>query len=110
MNSNTLIRNMAIAASLAIAIPLFAKPVTKDLPITHTLKVGKVDVRAGDYRVMIDNNHLTLMNGKKVVAESSGRWENRDEKAPATEIVSNADGQVLELRFGGKASVFVLSE
>ncbi len=110
MKSNSLVRNLAMAAALAITVPVFAKPLSKDLPILHTVKVGKMDVKAGDYRAMIDDNHLTLLNGKKVVAESAGRWEARDAKSPYTEIVSNSEGRVLELRFEGKAQVFVLSE
>jgi hypothetical protein len=59
---------------------------------------------------MIDDNHLTLLNGKKVIAESAGRWEERNEKSNYTSIVSNSDGRVVELRFEGKTQVFVLSE
>lgn len=110
MKSNSIARNLALAAALAFAITAFAKPVSKSLPITHTVKVGKVDVKAGDYQAMIEDNHLTLLNGKKVIAESAGRWEDRDQKSPYTEIVSNADGRVVELRFEGKKTVFVLSE
>lgn len=110
MKSNSLVRNLALVAALAITVPVFAKPVAKSLPITREVKVGKIDVKAGDYRAMIDNNHLTLLNGKKVVAESAGRWENRDTKSPYTAVVADADGRVLELRFEGRSDVFVLSE
>jgi hypothetical protein len=68
MKSNTLVRNLVLAAALACTTTVFAKPVSKSLPITHTVKVGKVDVKAGDYQAMIDDNHLTLLNGKKVIA------------------------------------------
>ena len=110
MKSNTLVRTLALVATLAVSAPLFAKPVTKSLPINHTVKVGKIDVKAGDYRATIDDNHLTLLNGKKVVAESSGRWEARDTKSPYTGIVADSNGRVMELRFEGRSDVFVLSE
>jgi hypothetical protein len=110
MKSNSLVRTLTLVAALAMAAPLFAKPVTKTLPINRTVKVGKIDVKAGDYRATIDDNHLTLLNGKKVVAESAGRWETRDSKSPYTGIVADASGRVMELRFEGKADVFVLSE
>ena len=110
MKSNSLVRTLALVAALAMTAPLFAKPVTKTLPISRTVKVGKIDVKAGDYRATIDDNHLTLLNGKKVVAESAGRWEARDNKSPYTGIVADANGRVMELRFEGKADVFVLSE
>ncbi len=110
MKRNSLVRNLALLGALAFTVPAFAKPVTKSLPLTQNVKMGKVDVKAGDYRATIDNNHLTLLNGKKVVAESAGRWETRENKSPYTGIVADADGRVLELRFEGKAEVFVLSE
>jgi hypothetical protein len=110
MNRNTIVRSLALASALALTVPVFAKPVQKSLAVTHSLKFGKVDVKAGDYRAMIDDNHITLLNGKKVIAESAGRWEDRSQKSPNTVIVSNADGQVMELRFEGKSQVFVLSE
>jgi len=110
MKSNSLVRTLALVAALAMTAPLFAKPVTKTLPINRTVKVGKIDVKAGDYRATIDDNHLTLLNGKKVVAESAGRWETRDSKSAYTGIVADASGRVMELRFEGKAEVFVLSE
>ena len=75
MKRNSLVRNLALLGALAFTVPAFAKPVTKSLPISQNVKVGKVDVKAGDYRATIDDNHITLLNGKKVVAESAGRWE-----------------------------------
>ena len=110
MKSNSMVRTLALVAALAMTAPLFAKPVTKTFPISRTVKVGKIDVKAGDYRATIDDNHLTLLNGKKVVAESTGRWETRDSKSPYTGIVADSNGRVMELRFEGKANVFVLSE
>jgi hypothetical protein len=110
MKSNMLVRSLALAAALALTVPLFAKPMEKSLAVAHKVKFGSVDVKAGDYRAMIDDNHLTLLNGKKVIAESAGRWEERNQKSTYTSIVSNSDGRVLELRFEGKSQVFVLSE
>ncbi len=110
MKSSSIVRTLALVAGLAVTVPLFAKPVTKALPINHAVKVGKIDVRAGDYRATIDDNHLTLLAGKKVVAESAGRWETRDTKSPYTGIVADANWRVMELRFEGNANVFVLSE
>jgi hypothetical protein len=51
-----------------------------------------------------------VFKGKTLVAQSEGRWEDRDQKAPYTEVVSNSDGKLLELRFEGKKTVFVLPQ
>jgi len=74
------------------------------------MHVGKTTIQSGDYRILIDGNHLTIQKGKEIVAESEGRWEDRDVKVPYDEIVSTGDGKMLELRFGGKKSVFVLTQ
>ncbi|HUL34833.1 MAG TPA: hypothetical protein VL128_13195 [Candidatus Eisenbacteria bacterium] len=110
MNRNALARTLALTAALAFTMPLLAKPISKSLPLSQNVKVGKVEVKAGDYRAMIDDNHVTILNGKKVVAESAGRWEARENKSPYTGIVADSNGHVLELRFEGKSQVFVLSE
>ena len=110
MSNNSLVRSLILALALAISLPAFAKPIVKDLPISHSMHVGKTTIQSGDYRILIDGNHLTIQKGKEIVAESEGRWEDRDVKVPYDEIVSTADGKMLELRFGGKKSVFVLAQ
>jgi hypothetical protein len=110
MKNSTLFRSLVLASALAVSVGTFAKPVAKTLPITHPVKVGQVDVKAGEYRASIDGNHLTLLNGKKTVAEADGRWEERNSKAENTQILSDANGKVLELRFSGQKSVFVLNQ
>ena len=110
MKRQSLIANLVLVGALAIAVPVFAKPMSTNLPITHNVKVGQTEVKAGDYRFLIDGNHLTVLNGKKQVAEADGRWEEREAKAQYNSVVSNADGKVIELRFEGKKSVFVLPQ
>ena len=108
MKKQSLLANLVLAGALAVAVPAFAKPMSTTLPITHNVKVGQTQIKSGDYRFVIDGNHLSILNGKKLVAESDGRWEDRDTKAQYNAVVSNADGKVIELRFEGKKSVFVL--
>ena len=110
MKSKSLLANLVLFAALAVAVPLLAKPVSTTLPLTHNVRVGQTEVKAGDYRFLIDGAHLTVLNGKKLVAEAEGRWEDRDRKSQYTEIISTSDGKLIELRFEGKKSVFVLPQ
>ncbi len=110
MSNNSLFRSLILFSALAISVPAFAKPVVKDLPITHSMHIGKTAIQSGDYRILIDGNHLTIQKGKNVVAQAEGRWEERDSKPPYDEVVSDGDGKMLELRFEGKKSVFVLAQ
>jgi len=110
MKSKSLLAYLVLFLALAVAVPVFAKPVATNLPITHKMKVGQTELQAGDYRFLIDGNHLSILNGKKQVVQTDGRWEERDSKSQYTCVVSNADGSLIELRFEGKTSVFVLPQ
>jgi hypothetical protein len=110
MSNNSIIRSLILASALAVSVPAFAKPVVKDLPITHPMHVGQTSIQSGDYRILIDGNHLSIQKGRKVVAQAEGRWEDRNSKSPYDEIVSDANGNMMELRFEGKTGVFVLAQ
>jgi len=109
MKITSLVRSAALLAAVAIAAPAFAKPVTQTIQITQKTIVGKSELKAGEYRFLIDGNKVTVSHGKTAVAESEGRWEERDRKAAYTEILMDNDGQLKELRFAGKKSVFILN-
>jgi len=108
MKIRSLLATLALSGALAIAVPLLAKPMSATVPLNHAAKVGQTELQAGEYDFRIDGTHLTILKGKKQIAEADGHWEDRDAKSPYTAIVSNADGNLIELRFSGKKSVFVL--
>jgi len=110
MSTNSIVRSLILASALAISVPAFAKPMVKDLSIAHLMHVGQTSIQSGDYRILIDGNHLTIQKGRKVVAQSEGRWEDRSSKSPYDEIVADANGNMMELRFQGKTGVFVLAQ
>jgi hypothetical protein len=103
-------RSLALLAAVALAVPVFAKPTTTNITIAQNTKFGKAELKAGDYKLMIDGNKATIQKGKSVVAESEGRWEDRDSKASADALLLGADGTVREVRFAGKTKVFVINE
>lgn len=110
MKFNSFLRSVALLAVAALAVPVFAKPVSKTINITQTAKVGKADLQAGEYRLLIDGNKATVQKGKSVVAESEGRWEDRDTKSNYDAVLLGENGQVKEVRFSGQKRVFVFSE
>jgi hypothetical protein len=97
-------------AVVAMAVPVFAKPISKTINIPSAAKVGKADLQAGEYRLLIDGTKATVERGKQVVAESEGRWEDRDAKSSYDAVLLNNNGQVTEVRFSGQKRVFVFSE
>jgi hypothetical protein len=111
MKVQSLLRSSAlVAVFVAGTIPAFAKPLTKNINISQNAKIGKADLQAGEYRLLIDGNKATVVKNKTTVAESEGRWEDRDTKSIYDSVVLNGSGQVVEVRFAGQKRVFVLSE
>jgi hypothetical protein len=110
MKSQSLLRSIALLAVVATAVPVFAKPISKTINIPSAAKVGKADLQAGEYRLLIDGTKATVERGKQVVAESEGRWEDRDAKSAYDAVLLNNNGQVTEVRFSGQKRVFVFNE
>ena len=110
MKTNSFVRTMALLAAIALAVPAFAKPVSKTINIAQTAKLGKSELKAGEYRLEIEGNKATVQKGKHVVAESEGRWEDRSAKSDYDAVLLGENGQVREVRFAGQARVFVFSE
>jgi len=110
MKFNTVLRSLALAAALASTVPLLAKPFSKTINIAQSAKIGKADLHAGEYRLMIDGNMATVQKGKQTIVESEGRWEDRSTKSANDSVLIGEDGQVKEVRFSGQTRVFVFSE
>ncbi len=110
MKTNSFVRCMALLAAIAVAVPAFAKPFAKTISIGQAAKVGKSELKAGEYRLEIEGTKATVQKGKQVVAESEGRWEDRSSKSDYNSVVIGENGQVREVRFAGQARVFVFSE
>lgn len=110
MKLNSIVRSLALSAALAAALPLVAKPVSKTFNITQTAKIGRADLQAGEYRMIIDGTKATVQKNRQVIAESEGRWEDRSTKATNDSVLIGEDGQLKEVRFAGQSRVFVFNE
>ena len=110
MKTNRLVRSLALLAVIALAVPAFAKPFAKTINLAQTAKLGKSELKAGEYRLQIDGNKATVQKGKQTLAESEGRWEDRSAKSAYDSVLVGENGQVREVRFAGQTRVFVFSE
>jgi hypothetical protein len=110
MKTNSFVRSFALLAAVALSVPAFAKPFSKTINIAQAAKLGKSELKSGEYRLEIDGNKATVQRGKQVVAESEGRWEDRSAKSPYDSVLLGENGQVKEVRFSGQTRVFVFSE
>jgi uncharacterized cupredoxin-like copper-binding protein len=110
MKTNSFVRTIALLAAVALAVPAFAKPFSRTISVSQTAKLGKSELKAGEYRLEIEGSKATVQKGKQVVAESEGRWEDRSAKSAYDSLLLGENGQVKEVRFAGQARVFVFSE
>jgi hypothetical protein len=110
MKTNSFFRSIALLAAIALAIPAFAKPFSKTINIAQAAKLGRSELKAGEYRLQIEGTRATVQRGKEVVAESEGRWEDRSTKSSYDSVLLSEAGQVKEVRFAGQTRVFVFSE
>jgi hypothetical protein len=111
MNIQSFLRSAALLATLtAASVPAFSKPVAKTINISQNAKLGKADLQAGEYRLLIDGNKATVAKNGSTVAESEGRWEEREVKSNYDAVLLGENGQVKEVRFSGQKRVFVFSE
>jgi lipopolysaccharide export system protein LptA len=103
--------------ALALTLPVMAKsdkPATDAKPKNATLtldapvKFGSTMVKAGTYKIVIDNEKATLENGNKAVASVAGHWQEGKQKAESTGFETTS-GQVDEIFLHGDSSVFVVS-
>jgi hypothetical protein len=110
MKPKAIVRTAALLAALCVSVPVFAKPFVKTISITQPAKVGQVTLQAGEYRLSIDGNKVSVQRGKDQVAQSEGRWEDRSTKSDYDAVLLGENGQVKEVRFSGQKRVFVFSE
>ena len=110
MKSNSFLRSIVLLAVVAVAVPVFAKPLSKTININQSATLGSAKLDAGEYRLLIDGNKATVQKGKSVVAESEGRWEDRDTKSNYDAVLLNDAGKVSEVRFAGQKKVFVFND
>jgi hypothetical protein len=110
MKINSFLRSTALLAAVALAVPAFSKPVSKTINLTASAKIGRAELQAGEYRLLVDGNKVTVEKGKKMVAETEGRWEDRDTKSRYDAVLVGENGQLKEVRFAGEKRVFVFNE
>lgn len=110
MKFQSILRSAALVAALASTVPLLAKPISRTINIAQSAKIGKADLRAGEYRLLIDGNKATVEKGNQVLAETEGRWEDRTAKSSNNSVLIGENGQVKEVRFAGQTRVFVFNE
>jgi hypothetical protein len=108
MRNSAMVRLVALAAVLALAVPVMAKPVTKSMTLNQPAKVGSAQLTSGEYRLLIEDTKVTIKRDKETLATVEGRWEMRDAKSRYNSVLVGTNGEIREVRFAGDRRVLVL--
>ena len=90
-----LFRSMALLAALALTLSVSAATTTtKELNLYTPAKVGSTQLEVGTYKMKIDGNKVTIHQGKKMLAETTGEFVEREKKQDNNAVVVNGAGQI----------------
>ncbi len=70
--------------------------------------IGGQELKAGEYRIEVKDNKLSIKDGKRVV-EADVKVETEAKKFGSTAVRYTMDKQVTEIRLGGTATKLLLS-
>jgi hypothetical protein len=109
MRRTSILSTLALLAATALVVPVFGKPFEKNVTFGNSVKVGSTQLDAGDYKVLVDGNKVTIEEGKKVVAQTQGHMEQRDQRYDTTAVITTSNGEIQEIDFGGQNQALVLN-
>ena len=99
----------AVFAMLAFTLPVSANTITKSVDLLVPAKVGRTQLTVGNYKIHIDGNKVTVKQGKKIIAETTGEFVEREKKQSNNSVIVGPDGALEEVRFAGDKRVLVLA-
>lgn len=97
----------ALAATAPASMAATSASATMELLSPATL--GGKQLKPATYRVKADDTKVTLLQGKKVVAESAIQWKDEPAKSPYSAIVVD-DSKVKEIHFSGKQKYIEIND
>ena len=108
MQGKSLLRIVALLVVVAMAVPMMAKPMSKNISLTQKARVGSTVLDAGNYQLLIDGTRVTVKKGRQVVAQVEGQWEQLAKSPDYTSILLGDNGEVKEIRFQGEKRYLVI--
>ena len=97
-----------MALALSMALTASAESTTRHFNFDLDVVIGGTKVPAGDYTLVIDDSHLTVKAGKKVVAQAASHWEARGDKPDRNSVLYGDDNNVIEIRFANQRGVLIV--
>jgi hypothetical protein len=109
MRSKWMVSLLVLAAVIMLVVPVFAQAFEKSVTFADNVKIGNVMLTAGHYKISVVGEDVTVRRGHDVVAQVKGRLEQKDQKFAQTAVTVDANGQVLQIEFGGENQVLIFT-
>jgi hypothetical protein len=112
MSGRMLYRKLAIIMGLALALPLWAKPLIPlkmSIELYSQARVGNTTLQAGKYELIVDDKEATFEKDNKVVAEIPYQLI-RIAKSPTDEMTFDQKGELTEIDFPGKSQAIEFTD
>ncbi len=111
---------LLLLAGIALLLPLSASAKNNNegkFTISESVQVGSTQLKPGDYKVEWNGTgdavQVTILQGKKTVATTSGKVVNHDQASPYNAVIlKDATGgkAINEIDFGNRKEALVLTE
>jgi hypothetical protein len=83
-------RSIGMLAMLILALAaatVASADTTKHVTFVHDVVIGGTKVAKGDYRLVIGEGHLAVIDGKHTVAQAPAKWIVRDDQADRDSVM-----------------------
>lgn len=101
-------RELAIVMGLALALPLWAKPLKKTIELYSPARVGNTSLPAGQYEMILNEKEATFEKNNKVVVETPYQWK-QTAKAPTDAMLFDND-KLTGIEFSGKSQAIEFTD
>jgi len=77
-------RTIALLAAIALTVPAFAKPFAKTINIAQNAKLGKSELKAGEYRLQIDGTKARSRRARRSLPNPKAAGKTAAPSPPTT--------------------------
>ena len=101
------IKNLTLSFAIVALGIASAASSTYRLTLARASMVGNTELKAGDYKMEVDGDKVTIKSGKNTVNTATVKVENGDQKFAQTTIRYDNSDHVQEIRVGGTKTKLV---
>lgn len=100
---------LLLALPMAARTPKNSKSIVTDMNLLNPSSLGGTSLKAGSYKVRVDDSKVTVEQNGKMVAQAPVQWKDSPNKASYSSFVTDGRG-VTEIHFSGKTQYVEITE